>query len=97
MKKVCRCHSRNGGVQKFAAECGLGRGYGGFKSSSVAESRRPAVSLDLLLVDLQDLIQRQKHRFHKVRPGNSLGQLPERFSVSLVRPLLRGIELLSTH
>jgi hypothetical protein len=47
-------------VQKLAAECGLGRGYGGFKSSSVTESRRAAVSLDLLLVDFQNLIQRQE-------------------------------------
>jgi hypothetical protein len=58
---------RNGRVQEFAAERGLGRGYGRFKSGSVAESRRSAVSLDLLLVNLQNLIQRQKHRFHDVR------------------------------
>ncbi len=45
-------------MQKFAAECRLGRGYGRFKSGGIAESLRSTISLDLLLVDLQNLIQR---------------------------------------
>lgn len=36
MKKAGCCHSRNGSVQEFVAECRLGRGYGRFKSGSVA-------------------------------------------------------------
>lgn len=41
VKEVRRCHRGNGGVQEFAAECCPGRGYGRFKSGSVAESRGP--------------------------------------------------------
>ena len=59
-------------MQEFAAECRLGSGYGRFESSSVPESRRSAVSLDLLLVDLQNLIQRQEYRLYEVCPRNSL-------------------------
>jgi hypothetical protein len=82
-------------VQEFTAEGRLGRGYGRFKSGSVAESRRSAVSLDLLLVNLQNLIQRQKHRFHDVRFWNSFSQLLECLSISLMGPFLRSVELLS--
>ena len=71
VKEVRRCHRGNGGVQEFAAECCPGRGYGRFKSGSVAESRGPPVSLDLLVADLQNFIQRQKHRFQQVCLRNS--------------------------
>src|ERR1035441_4449103 len=73
MKEVRCRHGRNGGVQEFTAECCLGRGCGRLESAAVAESRSPAVALNLLLVDLQNFVQRQEYRLHEVRPGNSLG------------------------
>ena len=57
MKEVRRSHGRNGGVQEFPAEGGLGRGYGRFESSNIAKSRRSAVSFDLLLMHFQDFIE----------------------------------------
>ena len=59
----------------------------------IAEPQRSAVSLDLLLVDLRDLIKREEQGLHEVRPEGSLGQLPERLSILLVRPLLGLAEL----
>jgi len=45
-------------------------------------------------MDFQDFIERQEHWFHELFTGNSLGQLPERFPISFVRPFLRCVELL---
>src|SRR5258708_38932752 len=65
MKKISRGHRRDRRVKEFAAKCRLWHSYGRFKSSSIPESLRSAVSLDLLLVNLQNFIQRQEHRLHE--------------------------------
>src|SRR6266446_6104658 len=76
------------------AECRLRSCCCRFKSGGVAKARRSAVSLDLLRMDFQDFIKRQKRRLHKGGPTTSIGQLLECLSVSLVRPLLGSVELL---
>ena len=49
-----------------------------------------AAGLDLLPVNLEDLIERQKDRVHRAR--KSLRQSLERLTVTFVRPLLRRVE-----
>jgi hypothetical protein len=73
MKEIRRCHGWKRFVQELADEGRLRRGYGRFKSSAISKSRGPPVALNLLPMDLQNLIQRQEHWFHEVRPRNSLG------------------------
>ncbi len=79
-------------MQEFAAEGRLRSVYGRFKPGRIAYTSRPAISLDLLLVDLQNFIQRQKYRFH---PWNSLGQFSEGAPVALVCQFLSCLELLT--
>ena len=50
----------------FAAECHLGRGDGRLQSGDIADSMRTAISVDLLLVNLQNLIQREEQRLYQV-------------------------------
>jgi hypothetical protein len=49
-------------VQKLAAERSLWRGYRRFEPRCVAKAGRSAIPFDLLLMNLQDFIQRQEDR-----------------------------------
>jgi hypothetical protein len=64
MKKVCRCHGRNGSVQERTAKCRLGRGNSGLESGGVTEPIGTTIWFDLLRMDFKHLIKRQEDRFH---------------------------------
>ena len=78
-------------MQELAAEGCLRRGYSRFKPRRIAKTCGPAISLNLLFVDLQNLIQRKEDRFDQ---RNLLGEFPEGFPITLVRQFLCCIELL---
>ena len=64
-----------------------------FQSSKVAKATRPAVQLDFLGVDFQNLVEREKQRIHAAR---LVGEFFESFGVTLVRCYLCSLELLAS-
>jgi hypothetical protein len=93
MEQVGRRHGRDRIVQVRSIKRRGRHGHCGFQSRSIPNSRGPSISLDLVLMNFQDLVERQKDSFHAA--PRLLGELLEGPSVSLVGPLLSGFELLS--
>ena len=99
VKELCGPDRGNGRVQELAAKSRLRRGNRRLQARRVAKPAGTAIALNLLAVDLQHLLQRQEQRKegqHLWTPGfrSLLGQLLERFTVILMRPLLGGFEFL---
>src|SRR5258708_5499691 len=70
-------------MEKLAAECRLWGRNGRLKPGGIPESQRSAVSLDLLLVDFKDLIQREKCQLHGEDPETQSASLRNAFPYRL--------------
>src|SRR5258708_10823637 len=95
VEQVCCCHCRNRCMKIFTVEGRLRSCERRLEAGPVANAMSSAVDLDLLRVNFENLIEREKAGFHLLSP-RLLGKLLEGARIALMNQFLGGFEFLAS-
>lgn len=74
VKEIGGGHLEDVGMEVLARGAGARHGNGGLEQPEVPDAVGPAVSVDLIAVDLQDLGEVEEDRLHRVSPPGASGR-----------------------